>query len=59
MKLFHDDDCGELLDQTGMCPKCKFYPDMQSTSFKEVSDAEYRSGKSQGQTYLGKYRTPL
>lgn len=23
--MYHDDSCGELLDNTGMCPKCKFH----------------------------------
>ena len=34
--LIHDDDCGEVLNADGLCPKCQFYPDMQSTSFREV-----------------------
>lgn len=32
--LVHDDDCGEVLTGDGFCPKCKFYPDMQSTAFR-------------------------
>jgi len=33
VELYHDDDCGEALVD-GMCPKCGFAPDMQSTAFR-------------------------
>jgi hypothetical protein len=36
MALVHDDSCGEFLTPEGLCPKCKFYPDMQSTAFREI-----------------------
>lgn len=50
MKLmFHDDDCGALLDSIGQCPACRFHPDMQSTAFREVAPENLVSG----QTYLG------
>ena len=26
----HDDDCDAILDPDGKCPRCGFYPDMQS-----------------------------
>jgi hypothetical protein len=35
--LIHDDGCGAALDADGMCPRCKFHPDMQSTAV--VKDA--------------------
>lgn len=57
--MFHDDDCGELLDQDGRCPKCKFHPDMQSTAFKEVPDEEVRRLKADGRTMLGPQRQPV
>lgn len=57
MVMFHDDDCGELLDGDGECPKCKFHPDMQSTGFKDMNDAVLRDGIERlGLTYLGKHR---
>jgi hypothetical protein len=57
--MFHDDDCGELLDRAGRCPACGFHPDMQSTAFREVSDAELERLMSEGRTFLGTHRTPL
>jgi hypothetical protein len=36
MERFHDDDCGEALDEHGFCPKCKFHPDMQSVGLRAV-----------------------
>ena len=60
MKLmYHDDNCGELLDKTGRCPKCNFHPDMQSTAFREVPDAEIDKLCGKGRTFLGLNRTPL
>jgi hypothetical protein len=57
MVMFHDDDCGELLDGDGECPKCKFHPDGQSVAFQEVDDVLLRDGIERvGRTYLGKYR---
>lgn len=57
MVMFHDDDCGELLDGDGECPKCKFHPDAQSTGFKEVHNDILRLGiEGFGRTYLGEYR---
>lgn len=38
--MYHDDSCGELLDKEGMCPKCKYHPDMQSTAFTELTTGE-------------------
>lgn len=59
MKLmFHDDDCGELLDDEGKCPKCKFHPDMQSTAFRDVSDSEFAKLKAEQRTMLGLDRKP-
>ena len=54
--MYHDDDCGELLDNEGRCPKCGFHPDMQSTGFKNVPDEVYKSRKAKGETFLGQYR---
>src|SRR4051812_29404616 len=34
--MYHDDSCGELIDASGSCPKCKFPPDMQSLGFRKV-----------------------
>jgi len=51
--MFHDDDCGELLDADGRCPKCKFHPDMQSTGFKEVPDTQVAADKKFGRSFLG------
>lgn len=57
--MFHDDDCGELLTSEGLCPKCGFHPDGQSTSFKEVSAEEVQKLKASGRSLLGQYREPL
>ena len=60
MKLmYHDDDCGELLDRDGRCPKCKFHPDMQSTAFREVTDAELNGLRGNGRSFLGLNRMPV
>jgi len=34
--MVHDDDCGETLDSAGLCPRCGFHPDMQSTGITEM-----------------------
>lgn len=52
--MFHDDDCGEILNKNGLCPKCGFHPDMQSTAFREATDEELR-----GRTALGLERRPI
>jgi hypothetical protein len=57
--MYHDDDCGELLDKEGMCPKCKFHPDMQSTAFTELTDTHVSFLLSLCRTLLGQYRTPI
>lgn len=58
--MFHDDSCGELLNADGQCPKCKFHPDMQSTSFREVSLEEIRQKRAAGATsFLGQHREPV
>lgn len=57
MLMFHDDDCGELLDHEGLCPKCRFHPDMQSTAFKEVPDAEVQRQLQEGRKFLGLRRS--
>jgi hypothetical protein len=58
--LFHDDNCGDLLDKDGECPTCKFHPDMQSTAFKPVSaDLAGHFVYSQGRTLLGLNRKPI
>lgn len=57
--MFHDDDCGELLDKEGRCPKCGFHPDMQSTAFKEVPDAEAMRLRASGRTMLGLNRRQI
>lgn len=59
MLMYHDDSCGELLDNTGMCPKCGFHPDGQSVAFTDVSLKLYNLGKAQGMTFLGRYREPM
>ncbi len=56
MKLmFHYDDCGALLDSFGRCHACRFYPDMQSTAFREVAAEDLEHGV----TYLGIGREPV
>lgn len=57
--MYHDDDCGELLDAAGNCPKCSFAPDMQSTGFREVPDEEVRRLLSEGRTLLGRFRKAI
>lgn len=32
---YHDDGCTAKLNPDGFCPKCGFYPDMQSIALKE------------------------
>lgn len=54
--MFHDDDCGEALDGDGLCPKCRFHPDMQSTAFREATQSERLTP---GRTLLGKFRKVL
>ncbi len=57
--MFHDDDCGVLLDQEGRCPTCGFHPDMQSTGFKDVSPEDVRDLLAAGHTLLGLHRVRL
>jgi hypothetical protein len=57
--MIHDDDCGEYLDKEGMCPKCKFHPDMQSTCFKNIDYKELVALIKNGKTFLGIYRTQI
>lgn len=57
--MFHDDSCGELLNADGLCPKCKFHPDMQSTAFRNVSEEELSPLRAVGRTFLGKNRTEV
>ena len=57
--MFHDDDCDEPLDKTGLCPQCGFHPDMQSTGFIEISTEELMMGLKGGKTFLGQYRIPI
>lgn len=59
MIMLHDDDCGEFLDHDGMCPRCKFHPDGQSTAFQDVSEDKVLHLISQGRTLLGRGRTPI
>lgn len=40
MAMFHDDDCGEFLSKDGLCRKCNFHPDMQSTGYKAISEGK-------------------
>lgn len=56
--MFHEDGCGELLDEEGRCPKCNFHPDMQSTAFREVSEEEFAKLKAEQRTMLGLHREP-
>jgi hypothetical protein len=35
-EIYHDDSCGETLTLEGLCPKCKFHPDMQSKGARRV-----------------------
>lgn len=56
--MFHDDDCGVLLDADGRCPKCGFHPDMQSTGFKEITEREIAERQSKGETMLTTLRRP-
>ena len=57
--MFHDDDCGELLDRDGRCPVCEFHPDMQSTGFRDVEDQEIAALRTRGRSFLGLYREPV
>jgi hypothetical protein len=59
MLMFHDDTCDELLDAEGRCPKCGIQPDMQSTGFKEIKQAEIYRRLAKGQTMLGSQRVPV
>lgn len=52
LAMFHDDDCGEFLDEHGRCPKCGFLPDMQSTGFRSLDAA----GALAGRVFLGQGR---
>ncbi len=55
--MFHDDDCGVLLDGDGKCPSCGFHPDMQSTGFREITSHD-RLARA-GDTVLGLQREPF
>ena len=55
--MFHDDGCGELLDDEGKCPTCGFHPDMQSTSFRDVPVEELLTMR--GRTFLGEHRAQV
>lgn len=60
MKLMiHDDDCGAFVDQFGRCHRCRFYPDMQSTGFVDVSDDELENLRLAGRTFLTLGRLPV
>ena len=59
MLMYHDDSCGELLDNQGKCPTCGFHPDGQSVGFVPVSMKLYNLAKTQGMTFLGRYREQM
>ena len=56
MLMFHDDDCEELLDADGKCPKCCFHPDMRSTGFRNVPEVFVSEEVKNGKTFLGHHR---
>lgn len=59
--MYHDDDCGVLLDDQGKCPACGFHPDMQSVGFRKVDmtseEVTRRVGGASG--FMTTYRTPV
>jgi hypothetical protein len=57
--MYHDDSCGELIDATGICPKCKFHPDMQSLGFRSVSATVMAEMRRCGATFMGEHREPI
>lgn len=57
--MIHDDDCGEYLDKNGMCPKCKFHPDLQSLALVETDINTIERYLSAGFTMMGLYRRPI
>lgn len=57
--MFHDDDCGALLDAEGRCPDCRLSPDARSTGFLELSQATVDRMISAGRTLLGMGREPI
>jgi hypothetical protein len=57
--MVHDDSCGEYLTKSGKCPKCNFYPDMQSTAFTMIDYDELRDLICKGRTLLGIHRNPI
>ncbi len=60
MLMFHDEEqCDQLLDKDGLCPKCGYHPDMQSVGFKEITEREIVSRLAKGQTMMGSRRTPI
>ena len=54
--MYHDDSCGELLDNEGKCLACGFHPDGQSVGFKDVLIVAYREMKATGRTFIGRFR---
>lgn len=57
MKLmFHDDDCGALLDGEGRCHICLFHPDMQSIGFRRVAQKHIDPLLKTGRSFLGPNR---
>lgn len=56
MLMYHDDSCGDLLDNQGRCHCCGFHPDGQSVGFTDVPLSVYNAAKSRGLTFMGRYR---
>ena len=57
--MYHDDDCGELINAAGICPRCEISPDMQSLGFRLVTETEMDEKRRGGATFMGQYRTPV
>lgn len=58
--MFHEDGCGVALDKNGVCPKCNFAPDMQSTGFREVATVTLvRDLTVERRSFLGQFGIPI
>ncbi len=39
-EIFHDDDCGVTMSDGRVCPKCKFFVDLQSLGARPTAKNE-------------------
>ncbi len=57
--MYHDEDCGRLLDAEGWCSACLYYPDMQDCAFRDVATKQVDAARAAGGTFLGRGREEI